>query len=98
MRHYLSLRAWDGLGILWCGPRCCSCAGDNSARWSNEVAVSHDDLVHPSLGAVLRRELALLDGAFDEDVLPLIEAERHFGQVPVERQARPGGSLLPLPA
>lgn len=42
----------------------------------NEVAVSHDDLVHDSLGAVLRRELALLDGAFDEVVLSLIGAQR----------------------
>ena len=74
MAQWCPFRIWDGLGILRCGPRCCSGTGDNSARWSNEVAVSHDDLVHHSLDAVLRRELALLDRAFDEDVFPLIES------------------------
>ena len=60
------------------------------------MAVPHDDLVDDALGPVLRSELALLDGAFDKDVLALLEGERDFGEVSVERQAVPVGALLPL--
>ena len=77
--------------------RCCgsgffrSCA----ARRSDQLAGPDNDLMNDSLHSVaLWRELALLDGSFDEYVVALLEIRRDAGKLAIERQVVPIGVLL----
>src|SRR5262249_54432878 len=51
---------------------------------------------HNAFHAVLRHEFTLLDGAFHEYVVALLERDGYFRHVSVERQAVPVGALMPL--
>ena len=71
----------DRLAVVNCrrGRGVSAGAGCNSAGRSNQVTVPHDDLVDDALGSILWSELALLDGALDENVLALFECQRDLG-------------------
>jgi hypothetical protein len=61
------------------------------------VAAPHHDFVNGPLRPIAcRRELALLDGALDENVVSLLEGHRDAREVAVERQAVPVSVLLLL--
>src|SRR5215469_17071258 len=65
-------------------------------RRRDHVAMPHNDFVDDSLGPVVGRKLALLDGALDENVFALFKRHSDFGKIAVERQIVPIRALLPL--
>src|SRR5437868_7098705 len=90
-----------GRSILKIGKRCFVGRGSTSSfcsgstRCCDQVAAPDDDFVDESLQAIaLGRELALLDGAFDEYVVAFVEGHRDAGEVTVERQVVPIRVLL----
>ena len=60
------------------------------------MAMPHDDFVYYPLGSILRGKLALLDGAFDENVVALVKRQHDVRKVPVERKTIPISPFLPL--
>src|SRR5579864_907981 len=78
--------------------RCDRCSFCGGPTWrGNQVAVSDDDFMDDSLHAVtLRRELALLDCPFDENVVAFLEGRRDARKVAIERQVVPIRVLLRL--
>ena len=87
---FLKIRDCSLLGGCGCGSLC-----GRSPRCGDHVAVPNDDFMDDSLRSVaLRRELALLDSAFDEDVVALIEGHGNAGKIAVEGEAVPVGVLL----
>jgi ribosomal protein S17 len=62
------------------GPR-----SGSPTRCGNQVAAAdYNFLDRPFDSVTLRFELALLDGAFDKDVVALVEGRGHQGEIPVE--------------
>src|SRR5262249_42757975 len=59
------------------------------SRRGNQVAASDDHLVNRSLNPILGRELSLLDGSFDEQVVALLICGCDVGQLVIEDQAMP---------
>src|SRR5471030_1626843 len=83
------LKIWD-CGLLGCGALCGS-----SARRGHEMAVPDNQLMDDPLHSVaLRRELTLLDGALDKNVVALIKGHGDAREVTVKRQVVPVGVLL----
>ena len=69
------------------------CGG--STRRGDHVAIPHDDFMDDSLHAVsFRRELALLNRPFDEDVVAFLQSRRDARKVAIERQVVPIRVLL----
>jgi hypothetical protein len=94
MIHFSSRKIRDDKLLGRC--RCGSFRGGTTRR-GDQVAVPHYYFMNSPLRSIaLRRELALLDGAFDENVVSLLEGHRDAGKVTVERQAVPVGVLLRL--
>ena len=61
----------------------------------DQVAVPNDDFMDgPLCSIAFRRELALLDGALDEDIVAFLESHGNARQIAIERQAVPIGLLL----
>src|SRR5580704_11767301 len=69
----------------------CGC----SPRWGYDVAVPNDNFMDNPLHSVtLWSELALFDGALDENVVALIESHGNAGKIAVKREVVPVGVLL----
>src|SRR5580698_9513627 len=86
------LKIRDGRFLGRCD-RCSFCGG--STRRGNQVAIPHDDFMDDSLHAVtFRRELALLNRPFDEDVVAFFQSHRDARKVAIERQTVPIRVLL----
>src|SRR5215831_6978440 len=58
------------------------------------MAGAHHDFVYRARAPVLWRKLALLDAAFYEQVIALLETHREIGEFAIERQTVPVGLLL----
>src|SRR5580704_17611647 len=66
-----------------------------SPRWGYEVAVSDDNFMDNPLHTVaFWSELALLDGALDENVVALVEGHGDARRIGVQREVVPVGVLL----
>src|SRR5262245_2197306 len=60
------------------------------------MTMPHDDLIDRPRAAIFRRELTLLDRAFDVQVLALVEGDGDVGEIAVKRQAVPVCVFVPL--
>ena len=68
------------------------CSYSRAARLSrrrDQVAVAYNNLSHRPCTAILRRELALLDGSLNIKVAPFFERHGNMRQIAVEAQVVP---------
>jgi len=85
------LKIWDSRLVRDCSRS----ALRGSSRRSYEVTAPHDNFVNNSLDSIsFRSELALLNRAFDKNVISLVECRGDSGKITVKRQVVPVGVLL----